>query len=407
MFKKLLILVVSCAGLVCLGVGLKLGWSRLTKPVQKVRITVFIHGTIGGALNIFNTQQYASEKFNNASATARAVKKIRSVELLNYDQIFGALGLHEFNAAETPVWYAARHVIPAYEDVAQCVGRSSDVTKDLIFGWTGFLHHGARKEAGYELYTALCDYRDRMRAKYGVDPDITVIGHSHGGNVGLWLAQAEKEGKRGLQVDSLIMLGSPMQKEMACCIESPLFRTIVLCHSDGDAIQRIDYISNKERKSHQRMSDVADIKAFIQQNPALRRHDVACMINNSARHITHINMWLVGRSTPVLKAFDVVPLVVYLPALMNCLDQHPHESSVEWYMQDSGESCVVSLHPKNLLCQTCKDSACIDGTALHGTVSGWDTMMKSQWQLPDDKSRHVLFNKKNVRALKNLVCALF
>lgn len=402
LFKRILVALVVCASVLCLALGLQRGL-KLVRPAKKVKVTVFIHGTVGGFLNVFSLKQYSSENFNNTSLSARAVKKIRTIELMNYDQIFGDLGLHEFCAADTPAWHAARHVIPAYEDVAQCVGRSGDITKDLIFGWSGFLHHGARKEAGYDLYKTLCDYRDGLIAQYHVNPEITIIGHSHGGNVGLWLAQAEKEYKRGLQINSLIMLGSPMQKEMAPCIESAVFKAIVLCHSDGDGIQRIDYISNKEGRSYQRMSDVADIAAVVKKNPALRRHDVACMINNSAHSITHINMWLVARSTPVLQAFDVVPLVVYLPALMACLDQHPEQCSVEWHMAATDDSCDVSLHPRNLLCQSCKNCDKYDGKALHTTLCRWSDTIESTWRLPGDNSRHVLFNKKNVRALKQMI----
>lgn len=372
-------------------------------PKKTIRVTVFIHGTVGSSLNVLNPWQCSSEKFNKECLSARTLKRLRSFEGMNYDQIFGAHGLTEFNVDEVPAWYASRYVIPTYEACARCVGTEADVYKHALFGWTGFLHNGARKEAGYELYQALCDYRDALVAQYNSDPEIDIVAHSHGGNVALWVAQAEKEYKRGLRINVVVMLGTPMQKEMIACIESPVFKTLVLCYSQGDGIQRRDYFSTKGGKSYQRMADIVDLGKVLGGNFALRRHDVACMVNNSDQQITHTNMWLAGRSNPVLDSLDPLPLVVFMPALVRCLDQHPKSLAHDLYIVDSGDSCDVSLHPGNLVCHTCKNYEVYDGKSLRKQLCVWSEKMKSEWQSEDDTSRHVFFNRKNIQALKHAI----
>lgn len=372
-------------------------------PVKTMRITVFIHGTVGSSFNILNPWQCCSEKFNDNSLSSRTVKRFRSYDGMNYDQILGSQGLTEFCEQDLPVWHAARYVIPAYDACVRSVKNEIDLQKYLVFGWSGFLHNGARKDAGYELYHALCDYRDHMVARYNIDPEIEIVAHSHGGNVALWLAQAEKEFKRGLRVKALVMLGTPMQKEMISGLESEIFRTIVLCYSQGDGVQQRDYFSTKGRKSYQHMADIVDIKGLVQKNPHLRRHDVACIANNNDRHVTHTNMWMAGRSNPVLDGLDPLPLVVFMPALVWLLDQHVGGCTHEFYIADSGEGCDIGLHQQNLLCHACKNCVFFDGKVLRKQLCVWSEKMKAEWQVADDKSRHVLFNRKNFRALKHAI----
>lgn len=400
---KNLVYIFVCVTIVWLGFLLGDGLPVRHNEPPKVRVTVFIHGTVGTSFNVLNPWKCSSETFDKNCLSARTVKRFRSFDGMNYDQIFGPHGLTEFNAPDLPVWYASRYVIPAYQVCSECVGVDIDIYKHALFGWTGFLHNGARKEAGYELYQALCDYRDSLVMQYNIDPEIDIVAHSHGGNVALWLAQAEKEYKRGLLINTLIMLGTPMQKEMTLSIASPLFRTMVLCYSQGDSIQQRDYFSAKEGKSYQQMAHIANIADIIAQNPSLRRHDVACIVNNNDQRITHTNMWLAGRSNPVLDDLDPLPLVVFMPALVWCLDQHPKDVAHELFISDSGDSCNVALHPGHLICHTCKNSELLDGKALRKRLCVWSHKMRAEWQASDDTSRHVFFNRKNIQALKHAI----
>jgi pimeloyl-ACP methyl ester carboxylesterase len=398
-------LIYGCLVVAVMYLGLLFGFAQQHKPasIRSARITVFIHGTVGSSFNILNPWQCSSEKCNQNSLSARTVKKFRSFEGMNYDQILGVCGFTEFSPQDLPAWYAARYIIPAYEKTSRAVSGQVYVHKHAVFGWSGLLHNGARKDAGYELYHALCDYRDSFITQNNIDPELDIVSHSHGGNVALWLAQAEKEFGCGLRINCLVMLGTPMHKEMIFGLESPVFSTIVLCHSEGDSIQRRDYFSTKEGKSYQRMADIANVDALVKKHPTLRRHDVACMVNNSDQQVTHTNMWLSGRSNPVLDACDPLPLVVFVPALVHCLGQHPQACAAELYIVDSGESFDVSVHPRNLICHSCKNCTGYDGKKLRNELCSWAAKMKAEWQLSDDTSRHVFFNRKNMQALKHAV----
>jgi len=54
-------------------------------------------------------------------------------------------------------------------------------------------------------------------------PKVTLISHSHGGNVALNLAAiAEKESP--LSIERLILLACPVQQETAALVDAPMFK---------------------------------------------------------------------------------------------------------------------------------------------------------------------------------------
>ncbi|MCW1930239.1 MAG: hypothetical protein KIH62_002880 [Candidatus Kerfeldbacteria bacterium] len=386
---------ISVLGLALLGLaGIFLISYAHFEPQPRVKITVFIHGTVGGPLNFLSSSQ-CSQEFDPECATARAVRYVRNHELMHYDNILGAEGLHEFVKDELPLWHAARHLIPAYDDLAQTVECERKKRHYYTFGWSGYLHHGARRAAAYELYNSLCDRRDEIRTRYGVDPEVELIGYSHGGNVGLWLASAEDFYKRGLTVNTLVMLAAPMQKEMAQAIESPLFTTIVLLSSQGDGIQTRDYFSNKEGRSYARMADIADIKKITSENKNMRRHDLWCALNDDLYGVTHINMWLAGRSGILFEWMDPLPFFMAVPMVLRALEGCPATTEAVCALCDCNNGCVVTIDGTACSAETARE--------LREKLTAWALQMREQWRLADDTSRNVTFNRKNWNLLKRFI----
>ena len=389
---------INLLGLVLLGLaGLFLVASTFKGPQPKVKVTVFVHGTVGCSLNIFNPTQCKSENFDDQLLSARLVKKYRNHELMCYDQILGAEGLHEISSATLPQWHAAHHLIPAYDEVAGCIDAKADIQKYLIFGWSGFLNHGARRKAGFELYNSLADYCDQIRYTYGVDPELDLITHSHGGNVALWLAEAEKECKRNLKIDVLVMFGTPMQTEMACAIQSDVFRTMVMIYSRGDSVQQRDYFSTKG-KSYRRMVDIADLAQLKQEKPHLYRCDLACIVNKDRKRITHTNMWMSGRSNSVFYWMEPVPLMVITPVILQILQHNPCPIHAEIYLSDKNDGCLVMINEFS-------GDKYYDTHVLRSTLVAWAQHMRDGWQLSQDKSHHPFFNRKNWDVFKQIVWA--
>lgn len=100
------------------------------------------------------------------------------------------------------------------------------------FGWSGLLKHTARLEAAQDLYTCL----DTLRQKHPKAP-ITLITHSHGGNVALCLPQVAHS---AFQIHQLILLACPVQKETAQAVDSNLFNEVYSFHSHHDLLQVAD-----------------------------------------------------------------------------------------------------------------------------------------------------------------------
>ena len=85
-------------------------------------------------------------------------------------------------------------------EVKTAVGNKTDV----LFQWSGYNIHAARYEAAIKLVNEI--YRKR-----NPDEPLTLIGHSHGGNVAI--IAANMLSKMGVKVDKLITINTPVRPE--------------------------------------------------------------------------------------------------------------------------------------------------------------------------------------------------
>ena len=84
----------------------------------------------------------------------------------------------------------------------------------FYFGWNGELDFTERKQAAYLLYDTISEHTEPL----------TIIAHSHGCNVALYLAQiAEEKKNTTLKIDSLILFSCPRAK---CYCPSCTFPTL-------------------------------------------------------------------------------------------------------------------------------------------------------------------------------------
>ena len=105
-----------------------------------------------------------------------------------------------------------------------------------LYGWSGDLSFAARKQAAHTLYHAL----KNILKKYPKSP-ITLIGHSHGGNVALNLAAiAQEHNDQQFTVDQLVLLAVPIQQATVHYAHSPIFKTIYSLYSFNDLLQIVD-----------------------------------------------------------------------------------------------------------------------------------------------------------------------
>ncbi len=106
-----------------------------------------------------------------------------------------------------------------------------DLNYFYMFGWSGRLCFKYRKKAAMELYEYLKN----------INGPITLIGHSHGGNVALLLEEVAKEKcDYNFKIDRLILLATPVQKATESYITSSIFKKVYALYSSGDFIQVLD-----------------------------------------------------------------------------------------------------------------------------------------------------------------------
>jgi pimeloyl-ACP methyl ester carboxylesterase len=106
-----------------------------------------------------------------------------------------------------------------------------------LFGWSGRLSTRERYWAALILYQKLCVLSDEYKKEHGVEPCIRLITHSHGGNVALNLARIHKQRKGELNIDMLVLLACPVQRETQDLAFDPLFKRIYALYSSLDMVQ--------------------------------------------------------------------------------------------------------------------------------------------------------------------------
>ncbi len=104
------------------------------------------------------------------------------------------------------------------------------------FGWSGILSSQARKKAAQELYEQLLPLIAQDDS-----PHLTLLTHSHGGNVALYLDHiVPNTASDQFKIAQLILLACPVQTETAHAINSTLFTDVYSLHSHHDLLQVID-----------------------------------------------------------------------------------------------------------------------------------------------------------------------
>lgn len=109
-----------------------------------------------------------------------------------------------------------------------------------LFGWSGALSFNEREKAAKKLYEQLKQLRTDYKNKYGREPKIRIIAHSHGGNVSLLLEKVKDPADTKFSIAELILLATPVQYETKKYAPTPLFEKIYSLYSHLDSLQIID-----------------------------------------------------------------------------------------------------------------------------------------------------------------------
>jgi len=189
-------------------------YATTTPTLKTPAITVWIHGT-------------KSREF----LMSRLSEFTQSME----DELLGCKqGLHKITSLKKK----QNHYLLAKELSDGCPQQFS-WDHFYIFGWSGKLNHPERQNGARQLYHALKELVLFYQKKYSTNPQITIIAHSHGGNVALNMA-ATVDKECSLVIDKLILLACPVQNYTIDLVKAPLFKKIYSIHSHTDMLQILD-----------------------------------------------------------------------------------------------------------------------------------------------------------------------
>jgi len=108
-----------------------------------------------------------------------------------------------------------------------------------VFGWPGRTNTTARTQAAKILNKQIICLLKKYKEN-NIIPEITIITHSHGGNVALSLAKFIDPNNPDYLIDKLILLACPIQEKTKYLSECNLFKKIYNIYSKLDMFQILD-----------------------------------------------------------------------------------------------------------------------------------------------------------------------
>lgn len=360
---------------------------------RAINITVFIHGSLFTQLWPLDVKNILSGILPGSSPYVEIIKRARKNPLLWQDQALLQEGLIRipdrvfnnfcegcFEAEDEQK--AAYLIAPSYHLFREPDNHTRYIY--YLFGHLGLLsHHYRNQVAQEELYLHLCNLLTHYHKEYW-DVELTIVAHSHGGNIALNLVEAERAHKRGLRIDNLVMWGTPIQLETIPYAFHPIFKRVINCHSDGDWVQGIDRVSTKNRTCFKRLYD----ERLVPHWPAVSAtqvYDVRWMVNRKIDRIGHGNMWLLGREEKALATLDPLPIMVLTPLLLELLDTRTEGEALDCnIVEDADILCLELSYHGDKHCLKKSDN-------ILSTAAKARDLTRKHWKSVD-KSRMVLLN---------------
>ena len=223
-------------------------------------IVIFVHGTILPTPSCTATIRaipafFCNECYEKRSLHDAYLDQLRFTSFYQYQPI-GDYGLHVIN-------HTGDHFSPTTFTIEQWFSKAIQKTHVpsykktffYTFGWNGKLSNKSRRLAGTTLHQQLREEIDRVMQQEKIQRsniNVICIGHSHGGNVLLYMAEQnnrEIELNKKLTIDTLVTLGTPIQPQTARFVRDRMFKRIFHLFSRGDMVQIADIISSENNES--------------------------------------------------------------------------------------------------------------------------------------------------------------
>lgn len=306
---------------------------------KELRMVVFIHGatTFIPSLEAFRYAWQQRSKQNSPESFYQHYQNRIRFGGYRKKQAIGSKGFWPINGDAQPPSYIKRSIhtqeaftiARLYKQVLKKVEGSHLITKLYTFGWDGSLSLECRKHSAHLLYRALDKHYTKLKEKF---PDhevsVSVLGHSHGGNVALHLAQWEEHYKKNMSIDTLTLLGTPIQSETKSYIHAPIFKKVLNIYSTNDWVQKLDCISTKDCFSSRTFRRRSKYQHTSQCNIPDKVTDLEVRIGNYRP--MHAEFWFMGGIVHFFYRLKLpiypFPLAIFTPCFAKIISQSKDHS---------------------------------------------------------------------------------
>ena len=176
----------------------------------------------------------------------------------------------------------------------------------------------------------IVDELNKIIKKYlqeGYKPVITICAYSHGGNVALYLSDAENIYKESLKIDKLVLYGTPIQEETALFAHDEIFKKIYNFYSQADQVQHNDSFSTSSSQSFRTFKDLYNYNSRYKLDYYQKIIDIRLLAQDDAMIFGHFNFWYFNRysSWPtkvkpeieeVCSFLDPLPIAILTPIFL-------------------------------------------------------------------------------------------
>lgn len=262
------------------------------------QITIFTHGSFGSVIGLINLFQVLKDNITNTTYK-KTISRMRKDPQFYASQPIMQRGLVKIEpsfdlSATSSTRFAAYPILKAYEEVDKQFLNINTNNHFYTFGWSGLISQERRRKEAIRFYNCLSEELE----KYENKPKIRILAHSHGGNLVLNLAAINKVIKnfnnmpailgqtinnderealflmyeqikalpnktqtngqkafdyrptqKNLNIDELLMFGTPIQPETETFVLNNFFKKIYNIYSEEDVVQDMDIFSTKKNSS--------------------------------------------------------------------------------------------------------------------------------------------------------------
>jgi len=242
---------------------------------------------------------------------------------------------------------AAVQVISGYDTLVRA--RFTGEHLYYTFGWDGLLSDDNRKQESLILYKALIDLREQLANQYPyTEIKFILHGHSHGGNVILYLGLHENELKQKLVIETALLYGTPIQNETAHFCQHSLFKKIINIYSEGDKIQVADKFSTMSRESRRTFSSILSDYPIEHDKRVV---ELCVSAAGNKRAFGHAPLYLLGfygsgttlSAERVFKIIHPLPVIFFSPLIMDMASAYNDTKGILNFARENPQTCKLEL----------------------------------------------------------------